>query len=212
MLRMPAFLTHLLSVVLTALLLCTPCAAQDPPAPSEPWLAIASPMDGEWVSTRRPTLWIFFDPGDAPLDRASLRVWLDAGTSAERDVTYLAVDEPDAVTIELPEALALTEGAHTAAAEIRDVQGRLAAATAAFAVDSLAPVFQVVATDVLRNPQGTIRVPFEDAAPGLLPGSFRAVLDPETPQSRDVSGLAIAAPGEMRLSFAGSAALGQGFH
>ncbi|MBI3273485.1 MAG: hypothetical protein HYZ53_31160, partial [Planctomycetes bacterium] len=140
---------------------------------------------------------------------------LDPHAAAPQDVSAFAGDVAGGVELEVPLVAALADGAHEVQAELSDVDGRRTETLVSFTVDATAPMVQIVAGGqggVESDASGTIRVTLADAGTGIAAGTFHAVLDAGTPCERDVTDLGVLWPGEMRLSFAGGAALSEGRH
>jgi hypothetical protein len=145
-----------------------------------PVVAWAQPAPGSATNDKTPHLALTYEdpvgggePGASGADPSTLAVTLDGV-----DRTALFTRRPGDASADLPDALALEEGAHHLEARIADRAGNESAAVADFRVDTTPPSVAVSepAAGAYHHPPVGIRIPFGDES-ALAPGALSVVVN-----------------------------------
>ncbi len=181
------------------------------PDQTPPQVAVAEPAPGSTTSDATPRVVVTYQdlvgPGETTasgVDLATLRVRLDGV-----DRTSLFTKLTNQATADIPESLALSEGAHTLAVDLRDVAGNLATRQATFSVDLSPPplaVTQPADGALLATGTPTVRVSYAGAADADL-ATLNVRVD-----GVDRTALFVKGPSEAVATLSGAAALPSGPH
>ncbi len=170
-----------------------------------PLLSIGSPAAGAWQTSATPGLAVSWSDGGSGVLASSFVFELDGS-----DRTAWLAAQAGGATGAVPASDPLAEGAHTAAARVRDLAGNQASVTGhAFSVDTLAPTlgFEVPAEGAyLGALPVAVRLGYADAGSGLALATLVVTVD-----GSDRTALFTSGPAQATAEL-GPGVLGEGLH
>ncbi|MBI5367484.1 MAG: hypothetical protein HZA54_10645 [Planctomycetes bacterium] len=99
-----------------------------------PRVLMQDPVEGAILSTGQPTIRVSITANGAEIDPASIRILVDADSSAPLDLSSLVTFSFGSAQVTIPAESALGNGLHRVAAQAADVMGVVSTAFAAFTV------------------------------------------------------------------------------
>lgn len=108
-----------------------------------PSLVVAAPVADSFINEPLPEMRVTWSDLTAGADTSTLRVFLQAGTDPEVEITARFAVAGDEATAETPPAEPLADGTWRLRAVLNDLAGNGAAAQVAFVVDTVAPTFTI---------------------------------------------------------------------